>query len=171
MTISMYRVSVPIFARTLTAVLVQLNRAEKFADSKNIDHSVLLGAKLYPEMYPFQVQIGQACSHATRCIGLLAGIEPPKFAKPETTFAGLKIRVSTVLDFVNSATPAQIDGSEDKELQVNIGGKVQPFRAEKYLIGYVLPNFYFHYTTAYNILRSVGMTLGKQALMGPPIDL
>ena len=168
MTISMYQVSVPVFARGLNALLGVLTKAEAFAEAKKFDQGVLLNTRLYPDMFPLAVQVGQVCAHATRGVAQLAGLTQPEYGGPETTIAGLKDRVSKSLAFVNSATAAQIDGTEDKDIVLKFGTREMPFKGQAFLIGFTLPNFYFHYTTAYNILRELGLDVGKRDFMGSP---
>ncbi|HUO87684.1 MAG TPA: DUF1993 domain-containing protein [Rhizomicrobium sp.] len=168
MTISMYQVSVPIFVRSLTALSGVLDKAAAFAEAKKFEQAVLLGTRLYPDMFPLNVQVGQACAHAARGVGQLAGLTQPEFTAPETTIAGLKERVQKTIAFVKTATPAQIDGTEDKDIVLKFGTREMPFKGEQFLIGFTLPNFFFHYTTAYNILRSLGLEIGKRDFMGAP---
>ena len=166
MTISMYQVSVPVFARGLGALAGVLTKAEAFAEAKKFDQAVLLGTRLYPDMFPLNVQVGQVCTHATRGVAQLSGMTQPDFGAPETTLAALKERVTKALAFVNSATAAQIDGTEDKDIVLKFGTREMPFKGQAFLVGFTLPNFYFHSTTAYNILRSIGLEVGKRDFMG-----
>jgi uncharacterized protein len=167
MTISMYQVSVPVFARSLGALAGVLDKAAAFAEVKKFDQAVLLATRLYPDMFPLAVQVGQVTTHATRGVALLAGLTQPDYGAPETTIAALKGRVTQALDFVNTATPAQIDGTEDKDVVLKFGTREFPFKGQDFLLGFTLPNFYFHYTTVYNILRSLGVEVGKRDFMGP----
>lgn len=168
MTISMYQVSVPVFARNLNALLGVLTKAEAFAEAKKFDQGVLLGTRLYPDMFPLNVQVGQVCTHAARGVAQLSGMPQPEFGAPETTLAALKERVSKTLEFVKSAKPEQIDGTEDKDIVLKFGTREMPFKGEAFLVGFTLTNFFFHYTTAYNILRSLGLEVGKRDFMGAP---
>jgi hypothetical protein len=168
MTISMYQVSVPVFVRNLTALNGVLDKATAFAEAKKFDQAVLLGTRLYPDMFPLNVQVGQVCTHAARGVAQLAGLTQPEFGAPETTIAGLKERVQKTLDFVKSATPGQIEGTENKDIVLKFGTREMPFKGEQFLVGFTLPNFFFHYTTAYNILRSLGLEIGKRDFMGAP---
>lgn len=168
MTISMYQVSVPVFTRNLGALLGVLTKAEAFAESRKLDQAVLLGTRLYPDMFPLAVQVGQVCTHATRGVAQLAGLPQPDLGATETTLAALKERVQKALDFVKTATAAQIDGTEDKDIVLKFGTREMPFKGEQFLVGFTLPNFFFHYTTAYNILRSIGLEVGKRDFMGAP---
>jgi len=168
MTISMYQVSVPVFARGLNALAGVLTKAEAFAEAKKFDQAVLLGTRLYPDMFPLNVQVGQVCTHAMRGVAQLAGLTQPDFGAPETTLAGLKERCTKAAAFVGTATAAQIDGTEDKDIVLKFGTREMPFKGQVFLVGFTLPNFYFHSTTAYNILRSIGVEVGKRDFMGSP---
>lgn len=168
MTISMYQVSVPVFVRGLNALAGVLDKAAAFSEAKKFDQAVLLGTRLYPDMFPLNVQVGQVCTHAARGVAQLAGLTQPDFGPPETTISALKERVAKTLEFVKSAKPEQIDGSEEKDIVLKFGTREMPFKGQQFLIGFTLPNFYFHYTTAYDILRSVGVEIGKRDFMGAP---
>jgi hypothetical protein len=168
MTISMYQVSVPVFTRNLGALSGVLDKAAAFAEARKIDPAVLLATRLFPDMFALNVQIGQVCTHATRGVSHLAGLTQPDYGPADTTFVAAKDRVGKSLDFVKSATPAQIDGTEDKDIVLKFGTREMAFKGEAFLVGFTLPNFFFHYTTAYNILRSVGVEVGKRDFMGPP---
>ena len=167
MTISMYQVSVPVFLRSLNALSVVLDKAVVLSDVKKFDQAILLQTRLYPDMFPLSVQIGQVCTHAARGVAQLSGMTQPDFGgTPETSIAGLKDRIAKTIAFVKTATPEQIDGTEDKDIVLKFGTRELPFKGEQFLIGFTLPNFYFHYTTAYNILRSIGLDIGKRDFMG-----
>jgi len=168
MTISMYQVSVPVFLRNLNALSAILDKAQAFAEAKKFDQAVLLSSRLYPDMFPLNVQVGQVCTHAARGVAQLAGLPQPDFGAPETTIAGLKERVAKTIDFIKTAKPEQIDGSEAKDIVLKFGTREVPFKGEQFLVGFTLPNFFFHYTTAYDILRSLGLEVGKRDFMGTP---
>jgi hypothetical protein len=162
----MYKVSVPVFLRNLNALNGVLDKAAAFAEAKKLDQAVLLGLRLYPDMFPLAVQVGQVTTHAARGVAQLAGLTQPTFDGGETTIAALKDRVSKTIEFVKTATAAQIDGTEDKEIVLKFGTREMKFTGQDFLIGFTLPNFFFHYTTAYNILRSIGLEVGKRDFMG-----
>jgi hypothetical protein len=166
MTISMYKVSVPVFLRHLNALNGVLDKAAAFAEARKLDQAVLLGLRLYPDMFPLAVQVGQVTTHAARGVAQLAGLTQPTFDGGETTIAALKDRVSKTIDFVKTATAAQIDGTEDKEIVLKFGTREMKFTGQDFLLGFTLPNFYFHYTTAYDILRSIGLEVGKRDFLG-----
>ncbi len=168
MTISMFQISVPVFLRSLAALNGVLDKAAAFAEAKKFDQTVVLHTRLYPDMYPLNVQIQQVTVHALRATALLSGAAQPDFGPAETTIAGLKERVSRTIEFVKSATEVQIDGTEDKDIVVKFGTREAPFKGLPFLVGFALPNFFFHYTTSYNILRSIGVEVGKRDFMGAP---
>ena len=168
MTISMYQVSVPVFLRSLNALSGVLDKAAAFAEAKKFDQTVLLGTRIYPDMFPLNVQVGQVCAHAARGVAQLSGLTQPDFGAPSTTIAELKERVAKTIDFVKSARREQIDGTEDKDIVLKFGTREMPFKGEAFLLGFTLPNFFFHSTTAYNLLRSLGLDVGKRDFMGAP---
>jgi hypothetical protein len=167
MAISMYKVSVPIFIQFLTALSVVLNKAETHAKAKRIDETFLLNMRLYPDMYPLVLQVQQCCAHATRICGALADIPPPALPKTEKTFGELQALIAKTINYLTSFKPEQIDGTEDKIISFNdrvLSGQIL-------LLNRILPHFYFHCTTAYDILRHCGVPLVKHDFMGTPLDL
>ena len=167
MTISMYQVSVPVFARGLGALAGVLTKAEALPKPRSSTRRCCSARGSIPTC-SLNVQVGQVCTRATRGVAQLAGLTQPDFGQPETTIAALKERVTKALDFVKTATPAQIDGTEDKDIVLKFGTREMPFKGQAFLVGFTLPNFYFHSTTAYNILRSIGLEVGKRDFMGAP---
>ena len=166
MTISMYQVSAPVFLRGLGALTGVLTKAEAFVEARKLDQGVLMGLRLYPDMFPFNVQVGQVTTHAARGVAQLAGLTQPTFDGNETSIAALKERIAKTIEFVQLAKPEQIDGSEDKEIVLKFGTREMRFTGQAFLVGFTRPNFYFHYTTAYDILRSIGVEIGKRDFMG-----
>jgi hypothetical protein len=167
MAISMYRISVPVFTRMLTNLVGILQKAEAHCEERKIDPAVLINDRLYPDMYPFSKQVQIAADAAKNGAAYLAGAEPPQFDNAEQTFAELVERVQNTIDFVSRFGPEQIDGTEDKEVVLKRGETTLTYRGEEYLLNRVLPNFYFHITTAYAILRHNGVELGKKDYIGP----
>jgi hypothetical protein len=167
MPLSMYGASVPAFVRTLTALSNVLDKAAAHCAAKKIDPSVLLTARLYPDMFPLTRQVQVASDFAKNAVARLSGVEQPKFADEEKTFDELRARIAKTLDIVRSMKPQQIDGSEEKEITFPVAGQPTTFKGEAYLVGFALPNFYFHAATAYDILRHNGVELGKRDFMGP----
>jgi hypothetical protein len=166
MSLSMSQASIPLFVQLLTAASGVLDKAAAHAEAKKIDPSVLLNARLYPDMFPLTRQIQIATDQAKGCVARLAGLEVPKYADTEASFDELKARIARTIDFVKSVNPAQIDGTEDKSLTIPIGKQEREFKGQAYLLNFVLPNFYFHLTTAYNILRHSGVEIGKRDFLG-----
>ena len=168
MTISMYEASAPRFAnmlRNLDAILV---KAQAHAAAKKIDPAVLLAARLFPDMLPFVKQVQIATDHAKGAVARLAGVEVPKFEDTEQSFEELRARLAKTMVFVESFSAGQIDGSEEREIALRVGGQDMTFKGMPYLLGFAIPNFYFHLVTAYNILRHNGLEIGKRDFIGNP---
>jgi uncharacterized protein len=172
MTISLYKSSVPIFVQFLTSLSAVLDKAAAFAEAKKVDPAVLLNTRLAPDMFPLVRQVRAATDHALNAGGRLAGVELPKFANDETTIPQIKERIAKTIDFLKGLKPAQIDGTEDKEIKIVFpSGASRDFTGQSLLLNNSLPNFYFHCTTAYDILRHCGVELGKGDFMGKPVSL
>jgi hypothetical protein len=168
MKISMYQASVPRFANTLRNLSAILDKAQAHAEAKKIEPVVFTQSRLAPDMFPLSRQVQIACDSAKGAAARLAGVEIPKHEDTEQTFAELKARIAKTLDFVESLKPAQIDGSEDREVVLKLRGQDVKFNGLQYLLGFAYPNFYFHVTTAYNILRHNGVEIGKRDYIGNP---
>ena len=167
MTISLYAASVPVFKQMLNALSGVLAKAEAHATAKNIDPSVFLQARLAPDMFPLVRQVQIAVDFAKGVSGRLAEIELPKYDDSEVTFADLQALISKVLAFVDGIKPEQIDGKEGIEIITRQGTpKAKRFTGQAYLLTYGLPQFFFHVTTAYAILRHNGVEIGKRDYMG-----
>ncbi len=168
MAISMYDLSVKRFAHMLTNLSGFIDKAEAHAEAKKFDGKVLVEARLAPDMLPFAVQVRIACDFAKGCSARLAGVEPPKHEDNETTLAELKARIAKCLDFVRSIKPEQVSGSESRDITHALRTFTLNMKGLPYLTSFALPNFYFHVTAAYVILRHNGVDLGKKDYMGPP---
>jgi hypothetical protein len=168
MTISMYEASAPRFIRMLRNMDAILAKAQAHAVARKIDPAVLLGARLFPDMFPLLKQVQIATDHAKGAVARLARVEVPKFDDSEKTFEELQARLARTIAFVESFSPGQIDGSEDKEIALKVGGNDMNFKGLPYLVGFAIPNFYFHLVTAYNILRHSGVEIGKRDYIGNP---
>jgi hypothetical protein len=168
MTISMYRASAPAFLQILPALSACLDKAQAYATAKKIDPSVLLQSRLFPDMFPLVKQVQLASDFAKGPIARLAGQDPPKYEDNETTIEQLKARIARTVAFVKEFKPSQIDGSEERDIALVLGGQPRNFKGENYLVNFALPNFYFHVTTAYAILRHNGVELGKGDYMRAP---
>jgi len=168
MALSMYQASVPVFIHYLTAFAKILDKAAAHAAARKIDPAVLAGMRLAPDMFPFAQQVRSATDHALRVGGGLSGLEAPKLADGDATFDQLKERIAKTVAFLKGLKPAQIDGTEEKEVTLTLGGKPRPFKGQALLVDFALPNFYFHVTTAYAILRHAGVEIGGRDYMGLP---
>ena len=166
MTLSMHQASVPLFQQGLKALAAILDKAEAQCAERKIDPAVLLTDRLAPDMFTFTKQVQLACDFAKNCAARLAGREPPKFEDNETSMAQLKERIARALDYVGSVPAAEIDGSETRTITLNIAGQSMSFQGQAYLLNFALPNFYFHLTTAYAILRHNGIQIGKRDYIG-----
>jgi hypothetical protein len=162
MALSMYQISVPVCIRMLGNLSAILKKAEAYAKAKNIDSTVLAGARLYPDMYPLTRQVQIACDVAKGCGARLAGKKPPRFADNESTIPQLIARIEKTLAFLRKFSARQIDGSEQKTITLEFPGETVTFTGAEYVQEFVLPNVYFHVATAYNILRHNGLEIGKR---------
>ncbi|MDC7827263.1 DUF1993 domain-containing protein [Pseudomonas sp. BLCC-B13] len=166
MSLSLYQASVPVFVRMFGNLSAILDKAAAYAEARKIDPAVLLNARLAPDMHPLTRQIQIASDAVKGCAARLAGVEVPSFADSESSFAELQARIAKTLEFVNSLTPVQIDSGEGREVVLKFPGAELKFKGEDYLLHFVLPNFYFHITTAYAILRHNGLDIGKMDYLG-----
>jgi len=166
MSLSMYQASVPVFIRQLGNLSTILGLAASDAETRKIDPSVLLNARLAPDMFPLSRQVQIACDGASAGTALLAGIAAPSFADDETSFADLQARIAQVQAFLQGIGAAQLDGSEERTVTLSRRGKDTHFQGQAFLLDHVLPNFYFHVTTAYAILRHNGVAIGKRDFLG-----
>jgi hypothetical protein len=164
---SMYTLSVPVFARMLNNLAAILDKAATHAEAKKIDPAVLLDSRLFPDMFPLRRQVLLACEFAKGGIARLAGEEPPKWDDAEVTLADLHARIARTIEFVNGFAPARVDGSEGRAITLQVRGETVKTEGYPYLAQRVLPNFFFHLTTAYDILRKDGVELGKRDFIGP----
>ena len=152
--------------RMLGNLLSWLDKAEAHAQAKKFDPSVYLASRLAPDMLPFLRQVQIACDSAKFGVARLAGVEAPKFEDDEASFAELRERVRKTVEYVQSVPAAQIDGTENKDVTVPRRDGSMTLKGEPYLKHWVLPNFYFHLTTAYALLRHNGVDLGKADFLG-----
>ena len=164
----MYQASAPRFANTLKNLAAILDKAKAHAAAKKIDEQVLTSSRLFPDMFALARQVQIACDTAKGAVARLAGVEIPKHEDTEKTFDELQARIAKTLAFIASVKAAQIDGTEEKEIVLKLQGKDVPTKGMPYLLGRAWPNFFFHVTTAYNILRHNGVELGKGDFIGNP---
>jgi uncharacterized protein len=166
MSLSMHSASVPVFVRMLGNVLAWLDKAQAHAEARKFDPGNYLGLRLAPDMLPFARQIQIASDGAKGCVARLAGLEVPKWEDNEATLEDLRARVRKTIDYVQSVPAAQIDGSDAREIVLAMRQGEVRFSGQDYLRFYVLPNFYFHLTTTYALLRHAGVELGKRDFLG-----
>jgi len=164
----MYQASVPRFANILKNLSAILDKAQAHVEARKIDPAALMNFRLYPDMLPMKRQVQIACDTAKGAVARLAGVEVPRHDDTEETFAELKARIAKTIDLIQTFKPAQIDGSEEKNIHLKLGQREVDFRGMQYLLGHAIPNFYFHVTTAYDILRHNGVDLGKRDYIGNP---
>ena len=166
MSLSMYQASIPVFIKGLSNIAAILHKAAAYAEAKKIDPAVLLNSRLAPDMFPLTRQIQIATDSVKGCAARLAGIEIPSYQDTESSLDEVQARIAKTIAFLQSVSAAQIDGSEQKSVTLKLRGKDVTFTGQDYLLGFVLPNFYFHSTTAYNILRHNGLEIGKTDFLG-----
>lgn len=166
MSITMHSASVPMFVRMLTNLSRFIDKAEAHAAAKKFDPAVYLAARLAPDMLPFTRQVQIACDTAKFCVARLGGVDAPKHEDNEASLGDLKARISKTLTFIQSVPAEQITGTEDKDIHVPRRDGVMVMKGEAYLKHFATPNFYFHVTTAYALLRHYGVELGKADFLG-----
>lgn len=166
MSLSMYSASAPAFERALVSLDAILDKAAAWAEERKIDPAVLTSARLAPDMYPLNRQIQLLSDTSKGACARLADLPVPSFADTETTIPELKERIAKTLEFIRSVKPEQIDGSEERQIVLKAGTRELLFKGQDYLVGFALPNFYFHVAVAYAILRHNGVPLGKLDYLG-----
>ncbi|HKN27424.1 MAG TPA: DUF1993 domain-containing protein [Roseiarcus sp.] len=167
MSLSLYQSSVPVFERSLAAFLGTLDKAEAHAQARKFDPTNYLAIRLAPDMFPLTRQIQAFCDNAKNTSFRLAGAQPPAIADNETTFADLRGRIQTTLDHLKTIDAKAVDAGADRDVVFPVGPNLKmKMPGADYLMHFALPNFYFHLTTAYDILRSAGVEIGKRDFLG-----
>lgn len=166
MNLSVYQAAIPPIVRMLNNLGAILDKAATHATEHKIDPSVLLGYRLYPDMLPMIRQVQIATDHAKGCAARLAGHEPPKYEDNEASFPELAARIAKTVAYLESFKPAQFEGAEERAVTVPMRDRTLNYDGLTYLLGFALPNFYFHVTTAYDILRHCGVKIGKRDFIG-----
>lgn len=166
MPLSMYESSVPTLKHMLNSLSAILKKGAEHATSRKIDPCVFVTARLYPDMFPLVKQVQIATDMAKGCAARLAGVDIPKYEDNETSFEDLQARIARTIDFLDSFKASQIDGSEGRDIEVQVRDRKLEFKGKDFLFNWVQPNFYFHVTTAYNILRHNGVDIGKKDFLG-----
>lgn len=166
MTLSMYQAAIPPMTRSLNSLIGILEKGAAYAEAKKIEPQVLIGFRLYPDMFPLSRQVQIASDIARRGAARLAGVEAPAMEDKETTFPELITRLKDTVAYLETLTPEQIDGTEKKTIELPVGSETLTFDGQSFLLYFVLPNVYFHVTTAYDILRHCGVEVGKRDYLG-----
>lgn len=166
MALSMYETSIPAFRKMLRNLSAILSKAEAHATARKIDPTVLLQSRLFPDMFPLTKQVQIACDFAKGAAARLSGAEVPKYEDNESTFEALRARIAKTLVFIETCKAENFAGAESRTVNLTMGGKPYEFKGLDYLNHVAFPNFYFHVTTAYNILRHNGVELGKADFVG-----
>jgi hypothetical protein len=165
----MYTISIPVFIQHLNGLSTVLDKAAAWAAGRKVNEADLLNMRLSPDMYNLARQVRAATDHAANAAGRLAGKELPKFANDETTIAQLKDRIASTIDYLKGVKQSEVDGTEDKDISITFpNGNTRKFTGQSLLLGNSLPNFWFHTTTAYDIVRHCGVEVGKRDFMGTP---
>jgi hypothetical protein len=162
----MYQASTPRFVKMLNALSVILDKAQAHAEARKLDPAALTTFRLYPDMFPLTRQVQIACDSAKGAVARLAGVDIPKHEDTEQTFADLKARIAKTVEFMQSVPASKVDGSEERTVVLKLRGQDVTFKGADYLLAFAWPNFYFHVTTAYNILRHNGVEIGKRDFLG-----
>ncbi len=166
MPLSIQDASVPVYARRLEALAAVLDKAIAYAAERKIDHAVLLQARLFPDMLPLERQVRIACGHALRGTARLTGAEPASAGGDAISLDDLKGWIAETLEIINGVDAALMNGMDDRDISFPVGDRTQTLKGSDYLLHFSMPNFYFHVTTAYAILRHNGVVIGKGDFMG-----
>lgn len=167
MPLSMHRASVPVFVRALNVLTTLLEKGEAHAKAQGWNPDDLVAARLTDDMLPLSGQIQRASDASKGAVARLTGVEAPPMPDEETTFAQLRKRVADTLAYIQSVDPKAFEGSEDRTVELKLPGGTLTFTGEDYLLGFALPNFFFHVVTAYDVLRHKGVQIGKLDYLGP----
>ncbi len=165
MAITMYSASVPTFLQILGGLKGVLQKGEAHCTAKKLDPAAVLNLRLYPDMFTLARQVRQVCVHALGA-GRVAGVAIPELPEIDNSFGEMQSRIDKTIDFLKGLRANQLDGKESTQVTITAGGQERSFAAQNYLYHFAMPNFYFHATTAYNILRSIGVEIGKRDFMG-----
>lgn len=165
--ISMYSASVPVFKRMLGNLASILDKAAASAKARNFEPANLMQARLYPDMFALTKQVQVACDAAKACVARLAGVDNPKHEDTEATIDDLKARIAKTLAFIDSVPRDKIEGTETKTVAIPLRTRTLEMQGLPYLLHFAMPNFYFHLTTAYALLRHSGVEIGKMDYLGP----
>ena len=166
MPLSMYQASTPAFTRALTNLSAILGKAQAHCEARKIDPLVLASARLFPDMFALSRQVQIACYAAKGAVARLAGVEIPKHEDTEKTFAELQARIAKTIDYIKSVPASAFEGAEDRDIKIPLRDRTLEMKGLDYLRGFVLPNFYFHISMVYALMRHNGVELGKKDFLG-----
>ena len=166
MSLSMHQAGIPTVTRALNNLIGVLEKGAAHCEAKKIDPAVMIGSRLYPDMFPLTKQVQVATDIAKNGCSRLAGVEPPKYEDNEASFADLQARIVKTIDHLATFTAADLDGSDERMIELRLAGREVSMPGLQYLLHAAMPNFYFHVTTAYDILRHNGVPLGKATFLG-----
>lgn len=169
MPVSMYKVSIPIFIQFIESMSDCLSKAAAHAEAQKLDIDFILNMRLHPNMFSYKRQLQQATMLAGIAVAALASTEPPAMPNTENDVEALKRRLAATISYLSEFRGDQIDGTEEKPVTITLGGRDREFSGQQLLLNFILPNFYFHCTTAYDILRHCGVPLAKRDFMGNPV--
>ena len=171
MSTSLYHATVPVFVQTLEALNAIIDKAAAYAEAHKIDAAVLLSSRLRPDMLPFVRQTQIVCDGAKNMTARLAGVEAPRFEDNEASFDDIKARIKKTLDFIGSVNARDVEAGENREIVFPLGPNKMKMKGPDYIFHFALPNFYFHLTTAYGILRHNGVEIGKRDFLGAVVGI
>lgn len=166
MSLNMHSAFIPVAIRSLTSLSAILGKAAAHCETRKIDPNAFLTARIFPDMFPLTRQVQIATDMVKGAAGRLAGIEIPKYEDDEASFTELQARLEKTVAFLKTVQPEQLIGKEDTQIVLNLRTRTLEFKGQDYLTGFVLPNMYFHVTTAYNLLRQGGLEIGKSDFLG-----
>jgi len=166
MTLSLHQSSVGVFAVTLEAFMGILDKALAHAEARKFDPAIYMALRLRPDMLPFPSQVQRFCDHAKRASARLAGVEAPRHADDEKSVPELRARVRNTLDYILTLDAEAVEGGAMREIALPLGPNKMKMRGDNYLLHFALPNYYFHLTTAYDLLRFAGVEIGKRDFLG-----
>jgi hypothetical protein len=166
MKVSMHAMSHDVFKKALQQLTHVMEKGVASAKARNFDTSVLVNARLAPDMLPFVKQIQLTSDFAKNSMARLAGVDPPKFEDSESTMDELFARVKKTIEYIDSVLPAALEGSETRDIRIPLRDRTVEFKGLEFLQVWALPNFFFHHVTAYNLLRHNGVDVGKRDFLG-----
>jgi hypothetical protein len=167
----LYQATVPVFVQTLNALDAIIDKAAAYAAERKVDPAVFLGSRLRPDMLPFVRQTQIVCDNAKNMTARLAGVEPPRFEDNEASFDEIKARIKKTLAYIATVDANAIESGADREIVFPLGPNKMKMKGADYIFHFALPNFYFHLTTAYAILRHNGLEIGKRDFLGAVVGV